>query len=482
MRKISLIFVVLMIFCCLQLSVQAEENIYTDNFRVGLSYGTSAKSEGYFYSESPIDVVDSYYMTYIATIPAYTKCKIVNYGGMLSSDYFAPSTSAVTLTSASVIEYNDTGYRGTFELNCDGYAINVINIVNTEDYLASLLGKEMSVTWPIEALKAQAVCARNYAMTIGGKHASYGFDICNTQHCQVYGGVKSEADSTRRAVEETRGVIVTYQGEVVPLYYFSCDGGYTEDSENVWVTALGYLRGKEDIYENPDFAARYNWSVTYTKAEIENILNSKGMGVGELYDIRVDELSRNNGVIKLTFVGTLGEKSVTKTQTRTVLSLYSQAYEIEKNTDAPVIEEIPEVVTQYVLTADGVTMVTNPQYAMTGEGVKEISYGTTIVQKEVEYYDSYTFMGHGWGHLVGMSQWGAFSMAVSGYTYEDILNFYFTDIMIEKHVTPEISEDETYTEGDGYIYEEETYEPVEDYSEPRQDETDEDTQWSDTGI
>ena len=203
------------------------------------------------------------------------------------------------------------------------------------------------------------------------------------------------------------------------------------------------------------------------------------MGVGELCDIRIDQLSDNNGVIKLTFVGTMGEKTVTKTQTRTVLSLNSQAYTIQKNTNAPIINETPEIVTQNILTADGVVTVTNPTYAMTGDGVKEIPYGTVIVQEESEYYDSYTFNGHGWGHLVGMSQWGAFSMAVEGYTYKDILNFYFTDIDIVEAPL------DIYEEPEPPIYEDvdvPVYEETEETTDPWQDTTYEETQWSDTGI
>lgn len=488
MRKISILLVICLIFTCMPHSTLAEEITYTDTLRVGLSYGSSGPSEAYFYSESPISVVDAYYMSYIATIPAYTKCMIYNYGGSLASDYFAPINSAIRLDSASVIEYNDDAYRGSFELRCADDKVTVINVVDTEEYLASLLGKEMSASWPIEALKAQAVCARNYAITMLDRHSSYGFDICDTTHCQVYAGISSEAEKTRQAVLDTKGVTVTYEGEVVPLYYFSCDGGYTEDSENVWINPLGYLRGKKDIHESAEYATRYNWSVTYTKAEIENMLATRNINIGELTDIRIDEISDNNGVIKLTFVGTLGEKSVTKTETRTTLSLYSQAYTIAKNSNAPVINEVPEVVTYSVLTANGLVSVTNPKYTMTGDGLTEITYGTVKVQEESDYYDSYTFNGHGWGHLVGMSQWGAYSMAVNGYTYKDILNFYFTDIVIEeapKISVPPIDEteeiaDEEYTEAE--YTEEDIYEPDEEVTEPYEGEEYEETQWSDTGI
>lgn len=431
MKKITFLIIICMLFNMLCITAPAEENAYADTLRVGISY--ASKTEAWFYSDSPVEIIDAAYFSYITTVPAGVKFNVTATGGMLQSEYFSPTASAIRLESASVISCNDAKYRGSFELMNKNDKITVINIVNTEEYLASVLGKEMSPSWPIEALKAQAVCARNFAIKNIGKHSSYGFDICSTQDCQVYAGISSEAERTRQAVSETQGVLVKYQGKVVPLFYFSCDGGYTENSENVWVSAEGYLRGKKDIYENPEYATYYDWSKTFTKTEIEDILAKKNMSVGELLDIRIDEMSENNGVIKLTFVGTEGEETVSKTSTRTILSLNSQAYTIEKHTAEPVVKEEVKEVTVHVLTANGIVKVTNPEYALGATGLYKIPYEVTKVQEATGAYESYTFNGHGWGHLVGMSQWGAYSMAVAGYNYKDILNFYFTDIEIAQN-------------------------------------------------
>ncbi len=478
MKKISLILIICLVFMSFANNTLADEKFYTDTLRVGLSYGSSAQSTAWFYSDSPIDIVDAEHWSYIMTIPEKTKFSVNAVQGMLSSDYFTPTTSPLRLESTGLILYNNNEYRGKFEVRCFDDKVTVINIINTEEYLASVLGREMSASWPVEALKAQAVCARNFAIKNLGKHSSYGFDICATQDCQVYGGTASEGERTWQAVKETEGVLVTYQGKVVPLFYFSCDGGYTENSENVWVSAEGYLRGKKDIYENPKYATYYDWSVTYTKGEIENILETRRIEIGSLVDIRIDEMSENNGVIKLTFVGTEGEKTVTKTSTRTVLSLKSQAYTIEKHANVPTTETVPETVTYHALTSEGIKVVTNPQYALTGNGLEEMVYETIEVEVPTEGYASYTFNGHGWGHLVGMSQWGAYSMAVEGYTYKDILNFYFTDIEIKENsfTVPEEEETTEYVETEEEPLEEETID------ETYTDTTYDDTQWSDTGL
>lgn len=466
--------------CCF-----ADDNtLYKDTLKIGLSYASSA--EGWFYSESDIEITDAYYMSQITTVPANTRFRIYAKDGAIVSDYFYPVLNELVLDSATPIYFNNSAYRGSFRLKNYKNTLTVINVVNTEDYLASVLGREMSASWPIEALKAQAVCARNYAVT-STKHSTYGFDLCSTVDCQVYGGIASEAERTRRAVQETKGVVVTYEDKVVSLYYFSCDGGYTEDSENVWTNALGYLRGKQDIYENPEYISLYNWSKTYTKAEIETILTNKGVSIGELKDIRIDAVSDNNGVIQMTFIGSAGEHTVKKSGTRTFLSLNSQAYTIEKHLPEAASGRIEtETVSMKVLTDKGIESVTNPMYVLTANGLEKIEYGTYEVKEEASAYASYTFNGHGWGHLVGMSQWGAYCMAKQGYTYKDILNFYFTDIVIEEHdFSYDITDENTQTE-DEELHEEETEdsygEEDEDYEEYEEDVQDDEIEWSDTGL
>jgi stage II sporulation protein D len=104
----------------------------------------------------------------------------------------------------------------------------------------------MSPSWPLEALKAQAVCARTYVMA-SRKHS--GFDVCTTECCQVYQGIGRANATTDMAVDQTAGQYMTYNGELCVAYYSSSDGGATENSENVWNEAIGYLRGVVDPYE-----------------------------------------------------------------------------------------------------------------------------------------------------------------------------------------------------------------------------------------
>jgi stage II sporulation protein D len=441
-KVISLLLTV--IIMTISVPYASASNSYRDTLRVGLSYGSTAQSSVSFSSKDELNVFDTETMALLATVPAGTSLPITlsSEGAFVSEEYLAEHLGTITIESAAIIYYNGTPYRGSFELRSSNGRITVINVVNTEEYLTSVLGKEMSASWPIEALKAQAICARNYAVCNINKHSTYGFDICATVDCQVYGGVNSEGEKTRQAVPETKGMLVTYQGQIVPLYYFSCDGGYTEDSENVWKNAEGYLRGKKDIYEDESYIPNNyaSWSVTMTKAEVEEILAKKNINIGELLDITINSVSDNNGVTSMTFVGTEGSKTVTKTATRTTLSLNSQAYTIEKSggefIKAEIVKPIDmELNAMFILSGNGVSKPTGEIYRLTENGIEKI-----IIEEEPETeeetkeagYSAYTFVGHGWGHLVGMSQWGAYSMAKAGKTFEDILNFYYTDIKITK--------------------------------------------------
>ncbi|MDR3278281.1 MAG: SpoIID/LytB domain-containing protein, partial [Oscillospiraceae bacterium] len=157
------------------------------------------------------------------------------------------------------------GYRyyGAFEYTrVGGEDLTVFNFVNIEDYTKGVLPYEMANDWPLEALKAQAVCARTYAASKIGAHSASGFDLCTTEHCQVYRGMGSANDLTNRAVDETAGLYVTYDGKLCETYFSSCDGGATENVENVWSAALPYLRGVVDPYE-ADVApslSYYSWT------------------------------------------------------------------------------------------------------------------------------------------------------------------------------------------------------------------------------
>ena len=196
------------------------------------------------------------------------------------------------VTGADTVRTWFKGYRyyGGFRYErIGGGDLTVVNIVDLETYIKGVVPYEMSSSWPLEALKVQAVCARSYAYINihSGKHTSYHFDVCNTTDCQAYYGAGTNSSSyqaterTDQAVDETAGEYAWYDGQVIEAFYSSSHGGASESVYNVWGTSLEqypYLCGVEDPYE-ADIASKNSyssWTVSYTSSELAQRLENYG--------------------------------------------------------------------------------------------------------------------------------------------------------------------------------------------------------------
>ena len=203
-----------------------------------------------------------------------------------------------------------SGYA-PLELNVYGassYAMRAVLMSDFETYLRGIA--EVSGSWPQEAVKAQAVAARSYAVSSMGKHASSGYDICDETHCQYYQGYEKEKDAGWvQAVEATAGQVLTYAGSVAHCFYSASCGGHTDNNEDVWFgTPVPYLRGVpcpwcEDPANNP-FAS---WTVAYSRAEMERRLNSRSSTyVGTLYGMDLSDRTASGRVRYASFTGSAG--------------------------------------------------------------------------------------------------------------------------------------------------------------------------------
>ncbi|MDR2606601.1 MAG: SpoIID/LytB domain-containing protein [Oscillospiraceae bacterium] len=348
-------------------------------------------------------------------------------------------------------------YFGGFEyLRNSGSNMTVINYVNMEDYVAGVLPFEMSPSWPLEALKAQAVCARTYAASNRGKHSAYAFDVCNTSDCQVYQGQNNSAASIDQAVLETAGEYVTYQGELTTTFYHSSNGGATEDCENVFHEAIPYLRGVIDPYEQYVNTGRDSWTVEYTAAQITTVLQSKGYSIADVVSVTPTYTELGN-MFPLKFTDSRG-KSFTfeREAARTILNssaigktVYSLRYSITgsgtaQSADAPAE---PAYITgqsaplesgdYYAIGADGQTVkiAGSDVTVITASGTTQVrigEQGQKLLSGVTQTGNKYTIRGSGWGHNIGMSQWGARAMAEQGLTYSDIIHFYYTGVDISR--------------------------------------------------
>ena len=204
-------------------------------------------------------------------------------GPMFSSS--APVVFASDDEKDAPVRYNDHPYRGRIEVftNLRG-SLTVVNELGLEDYVRGVVANELSPGgYPaIEALKAQAVAARTYALKNRGQFMSQGFDLLPTTRSQVYRGLTSENPLSTRAVDETRGIIATFNGEPINALYTSTCGGRTEDSENIFNEAIPYLRGRECAAEGNAAFDRFVIRTTRALAELrddEHVLLARDVGL-----------------------------------------------------------------------------------------------------------------------------------------------------------------------------------------------------------
>lgn len=276
------------------------------------------------------------------------------------------------------INNNDNMYRGSLILKkIDNDKFVLINKLGLEEYLYGVVVKEIGANAPEEAIKAQAVSARTYTMTHLGLFPKYGFDMTDSKYQQVYKGYSSENEKVNLAVDETKGLIMFYNDVPIKAFYFASSGGATENSENVWTQKIPYLVSVKDIHEM-NRKETSTWRVKYTKEDIERLLSSSNIDIGELQDIKIIQKTESGRVLELQYVGSKDSYTVRKNEVRSLLRLRSQLFYIEKKDNI------------------------------------------------------YSFIGKGNGHGVGLSQIGAMGMADAGFSFCDILKHYFTGIEIKE--------------------------------------------------
>lgn len=323
-------------------------------------------------------------------------------------------------------------YCGGFEYNrINGNDITVINVVGLHDYIKGVISNEMNPSWNIEALKAQALCAKSYCLTNLNKHASLGFDLCNTTDCQVYFGTRQQTANSNKAVDDTFGLYVKYNGKVVSTVYHSSSGGYTEDAVNVWGKDVGYLKGVEDTYLKQTLP--YNFTIT--NSQIKTVLKDKGYSVGDITDYYISSFTASGNVRSVTFKQSNGkELTFTGEKARTIINNTSLGFQ----TKSQRYTITPSVGGLYINGSSFSGSLSN-LFAIGSGGTKKLNIASLndvkvmtadgvgpLQAEKTAYYVS----GCGSGHNVGMSQWGAKAMADLGYSYDEILRFYFTGIEI----------------------------------------------------
>lgn len=331
-------------------------------------------------------------------------------------------------------------YRGGFEFsNQADIGITVVNIVSVEDYLYSVVCREMSPSWPVEALKVQAVCARNFALGRINHHKQYGFDVCRTVCCQAYSTDADQSESVHTAVDETRGELLFYEDDLVQTVYSSSMGSSTENVKNVWGSSFPYLVSVENPYEDTENIHNGKWTKKLTTKRATEIMANAGYNIGDVISITALEYSDAGRVLKLKVQGTNGEHTFERERCRTIFSeaTYSQKYTVTKggaSTYSVVKVATGSGTTDKTLSTVSVLSGNKTKSSLSGDfvttnGKAKKTYKT---QKSEADPDTYIFTGEGWGHGVGMSQYGAKGMAEAGFNYEEILTHYYSGTHLEQ--------------------------------------------------
>lgn len=296
---------------------------------------------------------------------------------------------------SGIITVGGDEYRGEIILQCGSSGITVVNRVDLESYVKGVVGTEMSPDWPAEALKAQAVAARTFALYTRdeGKHQGDGYSICATTHCQVYGGTEDESPSVTKAVDGTYGQIMTYSGKPIYSAFHTDSGGRTAACREVWGGELAYLASVSD----PTGAPNRRWQVILTAEQMAAKLKAAGKDVGALKKITLSPLNMSKPgsgdryasgrPAKIVIAGSSRTITINGTQARSVFGLKSALFDFNSGRKG------------------------NELTVKSGQRI--------------------TIDGYGSGHGLGLSQWGAKAMAAK-YDYQAILNHYYTGVTITK--------------------------------------------------
>jgi len=387
-----------------------------------------------------------------------------------ADDDYDTSDPDAAPTENYIITPAKNAYRGIFLFGRYENGISVTNLIDLENYVAGVVPYEIGNHWMPEALRAFACIVRSYTLSNIGRHRSLGLDLCNGTDCQVYMGTGKENDAIRDAVKATEGMVVTYNGKPCSTFYSAVTGGCTVNIEQIWNGSVyPYLRAVSTPWE--DYASHPNgvWLSEVSGYELYSYLYNKGYKQlqGAIADIRILELAENSTyVYRLELTDIYGVKITLKGTdiVRTALSKYLKSSNFvlghmgsieilnrvvelicAEGTAALPVTETEEKKTMKVMTADGVKEidVTEEMRVIQADGTEK------AITAKPPHYDipddaqarldsgtnNFLFIGKGWGHGGGVSQWGVKNMAELGYTWEEIVHAYFTDVAIVPYDT-----------------------------------------------
>ena len=277
------------------------------------------------------------------------------------------------------IYLNGRKFRGTIDIvRQPDKRLLVVNRLDVEEYICGVLYHEVAPWWPMEALKAQAIAARSFALYQSRVNAHKDYDLESSVYSQVYGGRTSERGRTSKAVRLSKNKVLTYKNKLFPTFYHATCAGHTEKASNLWNINLPPLRGRECQFCQRSPHSR--WKKKVSLQDIEEGLEKAGFKVGSIKSIEIADRNVSGRITALEIISTRG----------------------------------------------GLRVDANRFRLAVGPNIIRSTNFTVQIKNRQAYFD-----GQGWGHGVGMCQWGAFFMARKGFNAGQILGYYYPESQLK---------------------------------------------------
>ena len=338
-------------------------------------------------------------------------------------------------------------YSGKLKIFVHDNEIFVVNILGVENYLSSVVGSEMPSKWPLEALKAQAIASRTYALKQKGNSI---FDIDSTNRNQVYNGLESRTYKTSKAVRSTKSLVLIYKNKLINALFHSSSAGMTENSQDVWENQFPYLSSVKDFDKNNP---KLQWQKRFSNEQLQKLFP----GIGGIKQIEILNITNTGRVKNVKIQGNYGVDQISGVDLRKRMNLKSTLvrfklieinetkadYEKPKTTPVATLEEKPN--TYIVEAGDSLSDIAyrfnvDLNEIVTLNTIKDPSLininqilliPRNSINNEPSLEKILVVSGYGSGHGVGMSQWGARYMASRGTKAEEILKHFYRGVKIK---------------------------------------------------
>ncbi len=311
------------------------------------------------------------------------KAKVASYKGgiLLAGRYLAANNIFFKpVNPDEPILINGRRFKGGLQvIKRDSGLLSVVNYLGLEDYVKGISVRETSHYWPMEALKAEVVVFRTFALYRAEQFKNKEWDVTDNVFSQVYGGVEAERYRITEAVDKTKGEVLNYNGKILPAFYHSTCAGSTEDASVLWKVDLPPLKGVVCNFckDSPHFS----WKTTISKEKIRELWEKDGQKISKIREMVIANRDNSGRAVNLDVVTEQKDIEVSAKDFRNLIG--------------------PDVIksTNFKITANNGDLI---------------------------------FEGLGWGHGVGLCQWGAYFMAKYGSNYLKILEFYYPEANLTK--------------------------------------------------